>query len=62
MTKELTLIRALYPDDGFDATVLRREKQRLLASIGASAFGAVPAGSPRIIPYLIYDDVAGAIA
>lgn len=62
MTRELSLIRALYPDDGFDASVLLGEKQRILASIGASALGAVPAGSPRIIPYLIYDDVAGAIA
>jgi uncharacterized glyoxalase superfamily protein PhnB len=62
LTKELTLIRVLYPDDGLDASVLRGEKLRLLRSISPSVLGAAPAGAPRIIPYLIYDDVSAAIA
>lgn len=63
MSDELTLlIRALYPDDGFDPRVLLGEKERLMGSIVVPALGAAPTGVPRIIPHLIYDDVAGAIA
>jgi PhnB protein len=61
MTDELELLRLLRHDRDLEPALLTRERRNLMTLIERPALGGRPAGLPRIIPHLIYDDVAGAI-
>jgi uncharacterized glyoxalase superfamily protein PhnB len=65
--EQLILLRKLFVDSGFDANTLAKERRKLLAFIdGAERLDYVsnskPKDMPQLVPHLIYDDVAGAIA
>ena len=62
MSDELAGVRTLQPDDDFDPGILRRERNSLMAFLAASTVDERPPSGPQIIPHLIYDDVAAAIA
>jgi PhnB protein len=67
MNNEIQLVRRLHSDAELIATDLVRERRKLMALIGGSPnddptfADALSAFSPRVIPHIIYDDVAGAI-
>lgn len=61
MTDELDWVRKLRRDGDLDPAILARERRELMAFIEEPALGRIPAGVPRLIPHLIYDNVAAAL-
>lgn len=58
---DIELLRKLRHDADLDRSVLAEQRRRLMAAIEEQGVGAIPDGVQRIIPHLIYEDVAGAI-
>jgi PhnB protein len=64
MTDELDLVRSLRSDADVDPGAAARVREKLMNLIESNAAPVVTstaAHSARIVPYLIYDDVAGAL-
>jgi uncharacterized glyoxalase superfamily protein PhnB len=60
MSREIDLLRSLHPDAAARPDELAVEKLKLMAFIEGMRRAAPPV-MPRVIPHLVYSDVAGAI-